>query len=102
MPVLLSYPCSKTRKTASVNKIHNVNNLLEKTLFYAKNERVRWAVCLWQLALSWCHRESRPQEGDVIAQAWSTWPEVMCQGIGVTEMVTLAMRFVVLKLLTSK
>ena len=23
----------------------------------------------------WCHWESRPQEGDGIAQAWATWPE---------------------------
>ena len=47
-----------------------------------------------------CHWESRPQEGDGIAQAWATWLEgasapngtVMCQGHGVPEMVTPAMR----------
>ena len=43
-----------------------------------------------------CHRESRPQEGGGIAQAWATWPEgasapngtVKCRGHGVPEMVT--------------
>ena len=47
-----------------------------------------------------CHWESRPQEGGGIAQAWATWPEgasapngtMMCQGHGVPEMVTPAMR----------
>ena len=41
-------------------------------------------------------RESRPQEGGGIAQAWATWSEgasapngtVMCRGHGVPEMVT--------------
>ena len=43
-----------------------------------------------------CHRESRPQEGGGIAQAWATWPEgssapngtVKCRGHGAPEMVT--------------
>ena len=43
-----------------------------------------------------CHRESRPQEGSGIAQAWATWPEgastpngtVKCWEHGVPEMVT--------------
>ena len=40
-----------------------------------------------------CHRESRPQEGGGIAQAWVTWPEgasapngtVKCRGHGVKK-----------------
>ena len=47
-----------------------------------------------------CHRESRPQEGGGIAQAWATWPEgasapngtMKCRGHGVPEMVTPASR----------
>ena len=46
------------------------------------------------------HRESRPQEGGGIAQAWTTWSKgasapngtVKCRGHGVPEMVTPASR----------
>ena len=61
-------------------------------------------IRLWRCCRR-CYWESRPQEGNGIAQAWATWPEgalapngtmkwcaVMCRGHGVPEMVTPAMR----------
>ena len=61
---------------------------------------LRWTDVSGVVVCCQCHWESRPQEGGGIAQAWATWPEgasapngtTMCQGHGVPEMVTPAMR----------